>query len=295
MEVTIRGLRNWYAKLSEHEKMLIEANFTINAIEEDFMRQKYARLGFSPFDLLEDDWRTRLPINDYVLNEIYGFKYFYGAECAVNDIGFMHVLENLEQIDLTCNYSSLDEPLIDLSPLSNCKQIKELCLDDNAHLSNIDVCSNFKDMSFFRASRCCIQDSRPLLNCKKIKYLNLSGNFETQYLEELAQSLKVHELQIANQGLTSIDFLKECPEIRVLDIGNNDIKDIKPVFELPKLKFLRICGNLFNQEEYDWTILRNRGVYLVKEMQRNGKHFDKVFFYKYKDVEDELDFMECYD
>ena len=125
-------------------------------------------------------------------------------------------------------------------------------------------------MIFFSASRCEIKDASPLLNCKKIEYVNLSGNFETTHLEEIAQLPTVHELQIANQKITDISFLKNCPQIRALDIGINSIKDMRPVFELPNLQFLRIYHNPFDHNAYDWTRLRDRGVYLVKDMENTS-------------------------
>ena len=76
-------------------------------------------------------------------------------------------------------------------------------------------------------------------------------------LENLEGDLELSDMRIDN--LRGIEY---CRNIRTLDLSNNNIIDITPIFELPNLEYINLIGN--NIPEVQINYLERPEIMVIK-------------------------------
>ena len=154
-------------------------------------------------------------------------------------------------------------------------------------LQNIDglrYCSNLVDLDFFNTN---IYSLEGVQYCSKLQHLSLFPHKDfdqcmdlsfVKYLPEL------EDLDIVACNITDITLLAQCKSLIYLDVSNNPLVSIEPLYELPLLKELGLVGcnignridisrfqaieaidlkdNLFSKEEQEAIISQYPDIYI---------------------------------
>jgi len=135
---------------------------------------------------------------------------FFISSQKLSNVNGLRYLTKATCIELSSDWSGV----VDISALSNCKELTELSIDRN----------------LFGAGE------KP--NMTRNTNINIGG---WSVIKELS---KIEFLSIHDMGLTDISFLKHMVLLEDVDLGKNPISDLAPLFGHPVLKELDLtnCG-----------------------------------------------------
>jgi Leucine-rich repeat (LRR) protein len=66
----------------------------------------------------------------------------------------------------------------------------------------------------------------------------------------------LEELYLSDNEIGYVDALSNLNKLRVVDLSNNCIDDLSPLFELPNLEYVNVTGNHVPREHIS-TLKRN--------------------------------------
>lgn len=96
--------------------------------------------------------------------------------------------------------------------------------------------------------------------CRQVVFLNLSGNGIVDISDLKGLSL-IEELYLSDNEIGYIDAVSNLIKLRVIDISNNAVDDLSPLFELPDLEYVNVVGNPVPHKHKEF--LKGRGVLVV--------------------------------
>ena len=148
---------------------------------------------------------------------------------------------SIEHLDLSQNrLTSFDA--------STLPKLQKLNLDRN-HISRIENVGDLTCMTTLSwRDQTEVESHSPLeidaFSAQETRVLQLSEN-KIPFLEPRSAFLNLQHLVIASAGLLKLcaDFGTEMPNLRILNLNHNAIKDLKPLVGIKKLSKLYIAGN----------------------------------------------------
>lgn len=166
-------------------------------------------------------------------------------------------VESLRYLDISTN--NIQD--IDVKYFPN---LRTLHLDRNRvmHIDGLEHCASLSTVSWRLqtspdvASRISVQ----LDGCQDLATLRLSGN-RLHSLSSGASFLNMQRLELASTGLESLPktFGLDMPNLRVLNLNHNAIKDIRPLLGIANLAELHVAGNRICRLRRTTTVLRKLG------------------------------------
>lgn len=154
-------------------------------------------------------------------------------------------------------------------------------------LQNIDglrYCTNLIDLDFFNTN---LYSLESVQHCPKLQHLSFfpqkdfEGRMDLAFVKNLPE---LEDLDVVACNVTDITVLTQCKNLTYLDISNNPIRSIEPLYELPLLKELGLVGcnignridisrfqaieainledNLFSKEEQEAIISQYPDIYI---------------------------------
>ena len=160
----------------------------------------------------------------------------------ITDIQPLAQLGGLDELDLSGNQ------VRDISPLEGLKGLRALVLDRNPvrncealqgmlHLKNLSVVETGLEKEEL------LPLSEKLPGCA-IRF-DESGE-EAVLLAGEVYPLSATELILSGKGLSDISALSDFKDLRILDLSNNEITELRPIMELSKLEKLSLSGNMIS-------------------------------------------------
>lgn len=146
-------------------------------------------------------------------------------------------------IELDISRNKLDS--IDVTSLPN---LRTLNLDNNniARIRGLHSLNGLKSLSWRNQL---LRDGLPeqeiqYNSCNEISKLLLSGNKFHEFVPRVS-FLNLQRLELASVGLRALssDFGLQMPNLRVLNVNNNTLKDLRPLLGISKLTELHVAGN----------------------------------------------------
>lgn len=166
----------------------------------------------------------------------------------------LHVLENLEIINLTSN------PIADLTPLRNCMNLKDIVLWGCMSIKNIDIVASFTKLELLDIESCpildlgCLKDLKYLEtlmmdNCNTIKdfsflekltslkYFTADGNtiIGEKNLNFFKNLINLEFLSLRGRSLVKLEFLRNSNNIKELTLADNMISDLSPLENMTEM------------------------------------------------------------
>ena len=180
------------------------------------------------------------------------------TDAQLHEVAALYALDHL---------SLRNNKLTDISALSTLGGLDELDLSGN-QIRNVDALTEIRGLRSLNLTGNPITDCSSLSVLTNLSVLNLTG---TEVSEDsfavLAEALpqcairvttddkeeilygnrRFHadatELHLNEIGLREIEALEEFTEVRILDLSNNEIGDLRPLMRLSKLESLNLAGN----------------------------------------------------
>ena len=184
------------------------------------------------------------------------------------DFSISNPLLRLQTLDLS--YNSLS--FIDVAELPN---LKVLNLDNN-YIASIEGLSNLKSLetvswreqtliSAYGYSEVQYQ------HCHEVRNLYLSANRLSTFAPSRA-FLNLHHLELASTGLQilSSDLGVKCPNLRIININYNAIRDLQPLLGIVKPERLFLAGNRLARLRKTIYVLQRLGKTLLEVDLRNN-------------------------
>ena len=108
-------------------------------------------------------------------------------------------------------------------------------------------------------------------HCHEVRNLYLSGNRLSTFAPSRA-FLNLHHLELASTGLQilSADFGVNCPNLRIININYNAIRDLQPLLGIVKLERLFLAGNRLARLRKTIYVLQRLGKTLLEVDLRNN-------------------------
>ena len=167
---------------------------------------------------------------------------------------------NIEILDIS------DNPLLtDISNVSACTGIKNLCIDNDS-ISDISFFYDIKNLQIFSANNNYLKSLKGLETAIRLIRLSAAGNALTNidgiknctllidvnlndnYLTEIGNISKSKEtivtLYFNNNNVTSIKPLKNCEKLENLSFSNNQVTELKHLSNMKNLISLNVSHNL---------------------------------------------------
>lgn len=165
-------------------------------------------------------------------------------ECGLRDIHALNGMMQLTELTLSSNQIS------DVSPLQGLIKLKRLDLSDNP-IRSIEPLRGLTSLRELNLSGISMRSADPLRELVSLRILDLSNTsiaidaIDAIGVFDILVDIGYHlvELNIRRCGISSnvaATVLKGCPNIEILDIGDNPLDDIEFIHNLPRLKTL-IC------------------------------------------------------
>lgn len=184
------------------------------------------------------------------------------------DFSISNPLLRLQTLDLS--YNSLS--FIDVAELP---KLKVLNLDKNC-IASIEGLSNLKSLetvswreqtliSAYGYSEVQYQ------HCHEVRNLYLSGNRLSTFAPSRA-FLNLHHLELASTGLQilSSEFGVKCPNLRIINVNYNAIRDLQPLLGIVKPERLFLAGNRLARLRKTIYVLQRLGKTLIEVDLRNN-------------------------
>lgn len=181
-------------------------------------------------------------------------------EERLEDASLLGEFKQLKRVFLRDNY------ITDISWLSNLKNLRELDISENLiPTDDLKVLSNFIKLKKLDLSYLNLTSVKDIAKIKTLTKLNINNNFSIKDLElienlsnlqnlkmsktnfnpkkvDLTKLKKLNKLDLSNNNLTDVKFLKTLENLKELNLSYNKIKDISLLNQNIKLTY-----NTFNE------------------------------------------------
>lgn len=160
---------------------------------------------------------------------------------------------NLQTLNLSKNFLAY----VDVSRLVN---LTTLNLDNN-RLSEIYGLESLKHLTTLSWREQNLQHAYPgtsiqYSDCDELRNLHLSGNTLSHFAPTV-EFLNLNYLELASCGLCRLgtDFGLKMPNLRILNLNFNALKDIRPLLGIAKLEELHLAGNRVSRLRRTMSVL----------------------------------------
>ena len=108
-------------------------------------------------------------------------------------------------------------------------------------------------------------------HCHEVRNLYLSGNRLSTFAPSKA-FLNLHHLELASTGLQTLssDFGVKCPNLRIINVNYNAIRDLQPLLGMMKPERLFLAGNRLARLRKTMYVLQRLGTTLLEVDLRNN-------------------------
>ncbi|MGB2807635.1 MAG: leucine-rich repeat domain-containing protein [Sedimentisphaerales bacterium] len=201
------------------------------------------------------------------------------SESKMRELTFLHLDEvagvnDLTGIEYATSLKALhiyDNPIRDLSPLSNLKMLKGIQLSGK-YIEDISPLATLTNLEWLYLSEAPITDISPLAGLQKLESLSLTKNrisdisplsklinlkkltiiYNQIYdISAMSTLTNLESLTVHTNHISDISALSGLSSLRRLDLSWNQISDVSPLVHLTNLTFLTIYGNPLNEEACD--------------------------------------------
>ena len=166
----------------------------------------------------------------------------------------------------TLNVSNNYLSSLDLAELPN---LRTLNLDNNS-IASVESLSHLKTLETLSWREQTLDSAYgyseiQYRHCHEIRNLFFSGNRLSTFAPS-SPFLNLHHLELASTGLQALssDFGMKCPNLRVLNVNYNAIRDLQPLLGIVKLQKLFLAGNRLSRLRRTITLLQRFGKTLVE-------------------------------
>ncbi len=160
-----------------------------------------------------------------------------------------HKISSIQNIGLCKNLEVIHFPfqnIADLSPLSECKKLKELHLDQNYVLEDIAPLSTLTELEILQLYINNIADITPLKNLKKLRVLGIFEN-PIHDISPIANCVELEELLFGHCDVSNISSLSNLTNLRELWATNCKIVDINILSNMKNLEWINLSHNNINE------------------------------------------------
>ena len=159
-----------------------------------------------------------------------------------NDVAQLDISQPLRAL----RYLKLSNNLLEKMDVGNCPDLRLLYVDDN-RLESIQGLLKTKyldTLSMREQQEGVYLDATFLSQALEVRKLFLSGNLLTSFQPQV-EYLNLQYLELANCGLEALspEFGYMIPNVRVLNLNFNALRDIRPLSGIARLKRLHLAGN----------------------------------------------------
>ncbi|MCP1639541.1 Leucine-rich repeat (LRR) protein [Streptococcus gallinaceus] len=187
------------------------------------------------FKNLKQIWMTQTGIKDFTfLKELPQLEGIDISQNEITDLSFLKDFTHLKVVAAAGNN------LTDLSPLSQLSKLESLNLDYN-RISDLTPISHLTNLTAVSLEHNNLSDISALSNKDKLNRLFLSYNEKIDLSTLKAE--KLEELTATNSKVSNLEFLKNNPSLRELNLTENQLTNLKGVEEAEKLKTLSVERN----------------------------------------------------
>lgn len=198
----------------------------------------------------------------------------------IKNISVLRFLKKLKCLDLQDNLIS------DINPLKGLDNLTELWLNNN-QIKNISVltslknlkklhiqCNNIIDFSIFKSLNLNVLEFKDNLHKDQKIILDLEKRLKIGAFYETDIDGNIIYLDLSNESIDNLDFLKELINLTTLKMNNCSIEDISPLSYLTKLKVLQLSKNKIK----DFSAIKNLN--LDEYNLKSNKHPDHLIIEK---------------
>lgn len=175
---------------------------------------------------------------------------------------------SLDKIDVSSNRLSL----IDVAAVPN---LKTLNIDGNSitRVENLNYSKHLDTISWREQTLNPASGSEDIQynDCYEVRNLCLSGS-SLPIFSPSTPFLNLHYLEMASTGMQSLspDFGLQCPNIRILNVNYNALRDLRPLLGIEKLERLFLAGNRVSRLRRTAAVLDRISKALVQVDLRNN-------------------------
>jgi len=267
---------NWIVEIPNLKKLS-------NLIHLDMSGNKIERIdGLDDITELED-----LNLSKNNIMKIEGIEHLSKLkrlDLSSNKITKIKGIENLSKLTtLTLSYNKIDK----IENLENLTQLEQLYLHNNQikKIENLDNLTKLQRLTLYNnplpKSELKLINKEPEVLIRKLifnKFLenNLSRTLQRKYKLELNdfgvnREGKIIEINLSDKGLKVLpEILYELPELQILNISKNKIKEMSGFEKLPNLKILDLSYNKIKE------IKGLESLILLEELYLQGNHISKL-------------------
>ncbi len=159
------------------------------------------------------------------------------VEAGISDLKPIAAFKNLRVLRLEENR------IEDISPLANLQKLESLQIGYN-RIADLRPISALKKLENLSCPNNQISDISPLKELKELNDLDLTGN-KVVDLSVIAE-LSIRTFRLKRNGITDITALRKMNHLKqavVLDLGDNSIRDVSPLVEIPGIVQLDLANN----------------------------------------------------
>ncbi len=154
----------------------------------------------------------------------------------------IRLFPNLQQL-----YLENVDPIYDYSPLSSCRRLNVLQMDD-CGLSDISFVKYLPNLGYFSVSDNQISDLTPLSNCKNLYNLDIQGN-PVRDLSMLGE-LDIEYLYVTASNIEDLSALRNWENMRYLHMNGCGGLDLSPLEAMTSLENLDLYAEDYTSNNY---------------------------------------------
>ncbi|GAB4044640.1 COR domain-containing protein [Spirosoma litoris] len=191
--------------------------------------------------------------NNYIIDisELSNLKMVKVLDLSNNQIIEIYPLEKLEKLEKL--YLSHNK-ITNISPIINLISLKELTIRKNPiiDLVSLERIKSITLMSYFRNNYYFIDFDRDIKpNLKSMNFSDINDWTKNLTFTENSKK-KIIGLYLRKKKLSDLSFLKDYPDLEILDIRQNEILDLSYISSLKKLKQLHLYDNNIHEITMDF-------------------------------------------
>ena len=146
---------------------------------------------------------------------------------------------------------AVQNKLLNLNGIAALQNLTFLYLDANRKLSDLSELVQLKHLRKLKLGSCALENLDFLNADFKLQYLNLDMNFRLKTLAGIGAQPSLTHLDCDAAELFDLSPLADLPNLQVLSIRENHIKDLSPLYACKQLNTLYCRRNPLPQEEIE--------------------------------------------